>query len=130
MARAASMVLVGLLTIAVACGDDGGGEPIEERIPRSVPDGFPVPADGVISDAAIDPQNHRTEFTITMGSDSLSLIQFFTIELVSQGYVIDRSAGVDDSTWEIEFSQGDLLGTILITDGDGLSRAVVTMNVS
>lgn len=124
------MALVGLLIIAVACGDDAGGEPTEERIPRSVPDGFPVPADGVISDAAIDAENHRTEFTVTVESDSMSLIQFFTIELVSQGYVIDGAAGVDDSTWEIEFSQGDLFGTILITDGDGLSRAVVTMNVS
>lgn len=124
------MALAGLLTIAFACGDDGGGEPIEERIPRSVPDGFPVPADGVISQAAIDRENHRTEFTVTVESDSLSLIQFFTIELVSQGYVIDRSAGVDDSNWEIAFSQGDLFGTILITDADGLSRAVVTMNVS
>lgn len=124
------MALVGLLTIAVACGDDAGGEPIEQRVPRSVPDGFPLPADGVISDAVIDAENHRTEFTVTVESDSTSLIQFFTIELVSQGYVIDGAAGVDDSTWEIEFSQGDLLGTILITDGDGLSRAVVTMNVS
>jgi hypothetical protein len=124
------MALVGLLTIAVACGDVVGGEPIEGRIPRSVPDGFPVPADGVISEAAIDPENHRTEFTVTVESDQLSLIQFFTIELVSQGYVIDGSAGVDDSTWEIEFSQEELFGTILITDGDGLSRAVVTMNVS
>jgi hypothetical protein len=124
------VALIGLLTIAVACGEDTGGVAIEGRLPRSVPDGFPVPLGAVISDATIDRENHRTEFSVTAESDSLSVIQFFTIELVSQGYVIEGSAGVDDSTWEIEFSQGELVGTIRITDGGGLSRAVVTMNVS
>lgn len=124
------MALIGLLTMVAGCGDDAGMGTIEGRLPPSVPSGFPVPADGVISDAVIDRDNHRTEFTVTVESDSLSVIQFFTIELVSQGYVIDGSARVDDSTWEVAFSQEELAGTIRIIDGDGLTRAVVTMNVS
>lgn len=103
----------------------------EGRIPDSVPSDFPIPARAVVGATMVDTVNHRTEFTLNIDSDSLAVIQFFTIELVNQGYVIDRSSSLDQATWEIVFSRNEVAGTILIvSDGGGLTQTVVSMNVT
>lgn len=130
-----TVAFVGLLAVVlVGCGGNGGGDPVrfgEGRVPDSVPDGFPVPPRAVIGATMVDTINHRTEFTVNVESDSLLLIQFYTIELVNQGFVIDRSGGLSDTTWEIVFSRNEVAGSILISSGGGgLSSAVVSLNVS
>jgi hypothetical protein len=126
------LALAALLAITFACG--GSVDQVQNgqgRIPGSVPDDFPVPTQAVVTESVVDAANHRTEFTLEVASDSLGLLQFFTIELVSQGYVIDRSMRLDEETWEVVFSRNEVAGSILImSDGGGHSLAVVSMNVS
>lgn len=119
--------------LLISC-DDGGTEPVrfgKGEIPGSVPADFPVPPNGVIGATMVDTINHRTEFSVNVESDLLSLVQFFTIGLVNEGYVVDRSGSLSQTTWEIGFSRGELSGTILVnSDGGGLSQAVVSMNAT
>ncbi|MDP2623400.1 MAG: hypothetical protein Q8Q29_06345 [Actinomycetota bacterium] len=126
-----ALLIVSILLISC---DDGGVEPVrfgKGEVPGSVPADFPVPPHGVIGATMVDTINHRTEFSVNVESDLLSLVQFFTIGLVNEGYVVDRSGSLGQTTWEIGFSRGELSGTILVSsDGGGLSQAVVSMNAT
>ena len=38
------------------------------------------------------------------------MVQYYTVNLVSSGFVVDSSAGDPLGTWRIEFSRGELRG--------------------
>ena len=62
--------------------------------------------------------------------DYLELVQFYELELVSAGFIIDESAG-SETIWTIRFSDGDLLGDVKVSPvGQGFSQAVVSVNRS
>lgn len=124
------LAVAALACLLVGCGRD---EPVtvgEGEIPGSVPDDFPVPAEAVVGSTLVDRVNHRTEFRLNMSEGSTPVIQFFTVNLVSAGYVVERSAG-DDARWSIQFSRGTLRGTVLVEPaGSGAATALVSINRS
>jgi hypothetical protein len=131
MRRIFILVLAAALLIA-ACGGDP--DPVsfgEGDVPDSVPSDFPIPAGAVIGSTMIDRVNNRTEFAIRVRTDVESLVQFYTVELVGAGYIVERSADGGAGIWEISFSRSDLLGTIAMTSPAlGASQAVVSINRS
>lgn len=127
------MILSVVAVLLVACGggDDETVRFEEGRIPDSVPRDFPVPPGAVIGSAMVDTAHDRTEFSITVGSDLPSVVQFYTISLVNQGYLIQRSEALSQTTWQITFIRGDLTGEILVSsDGGGASQAVVSVDAA
>jgi len=121
------------LVVLVACGgDDDQGVRFEQgRLPDSVPRDFPLPPEATIGETMVDTEHDRTEFTLTVESDLPSVVQFFTISLVNQGYLVDRSQSLSQTTWQMSFQRGDLTGEILISsDGGAASQAIVTLNVT
>jgi len=129
--RLAAWLLI-LSLLVVACGrDDETVRSEEGRIPDSVPSDFPVPPGAVIGSTMVDKAHDRTEFSITVGSDLPSVVQFYTISLVNQGYLIQRSESIGETTWQMIFIRGDLTGEILVSsDGGGASRAVVSVDTA
>ena len=103
----------------------------EGEIPSSVPDDLPVPPGAVVGSTLVDRVNHRTEFALTLAQEADAVVQYYTVNLVSSGFVVDSSAGDPLGTWRIEFSRGELRGDIVIQPGgSGLAAVVVSLNVS
>ena len=124
------MVLSTMLFVSACGGDDGAVEFEDGRIPDSVPRDFPVPEGAVIGATMVDPVNSRTEFSLTVESDLPSIVQFFTIALVNQGYVIERSQSTSQTSWHMSFRRGELSGEILLSsDGSSASQAIVILDV-
>ncbi|HLA67195.1 MAG TPA: hypothetical protein VJP05_06920 [Acidimicrobiia bacterium] len=134
------VAVVALLVAFVvsACGDDtsttdagqavtfGNGE-----IPSTVPKDFPVPDGGVIGDTLVDRINHKTEFSVQVGLDLTSTVQFYDLGLVSAGYVVTSSDSISNQLWRIEFNQGELVGQVTVNSlGGPVSQVVVTLNVA
>ena len=128
------LALCSLALGAAGCGGDGGGEPIvfgEGEIPSPVPDDLPIPPGAVVGSTMVDRVNHRTEFAMTLAQEATAVVQYYTVNLVSAGFVVDSSAGDPLGNWRIEFSRGELRGSIVIQPGGpGLAAAVVSLNVS
>ena len=120
-----------LALVAAACG--GGGEPVtfgEGELPSSVPDGFPVPRDAVVGSSMVDRANHRTEFSLTLRGEMADAVHYYTVSLVSAGFVVDRSQG-DALAWRIDFSRGEVRGNLVIrSGGPGLAAVLVGLNTS
>ncbi|MCU0281147.1 MAG: hypothetical protein MUE66_04820 [Acidimicrobiia bacterium] len=118
---------------AAGCGG-GGGEPIvfgEGEIPSSVPDDLPIPPGAVVGSTMVDRVNHRTEFAMTLPQEATAVVQYYTVNLVSAGFVVDSSAGDPLGNWRIEFRRGELRGSIVIQPGGpGLAAVVVGLNAS
>ena len=133
MYRLLSVALALALATAVAScgGDDASDEPIvfgEGEIPSTFPDDFPIPSDAVIGTSLIDRVGHRSEVELRIPSDLVSTVQFFTVGLVNQGWVIDTSEG-SAAEWTILFSRGESTGLIKVSGATpGASLAVVTLN--
>lgn len=125
------VVLGAVAALLAGCGGDD--EPItfgEGEIPGSVPSGFPVPDGAVVGSTLVDRVNHRTEFALTLRQEATAVVQYYTVNLVSSGYVVDFSEG-DRFTWRIEFSRGEVRGTLVIQPGgSGLAAVVVSLNTS
>jgi hypothetical protein len=128
------LVICALVLAAAGCGGDDAGEPIvfgEGEIPASVPDDLPVPPGAVVGSTLVDRVNHRTEFALTLAQEADAVVQYYTVNLVSSGFVVDSSAGDPLGTWRIEFSRGELRGDLVIQPGGtGLTAVVVALNVS
>lgn len=99
-------------------------------MPESFPRDFPVPAGAVILSTLIDRVNHRSEVNMNVRSELVTAVQFFQVGLVNQGYVVERSERGDGDEWLIEFTRGELRGTIEITHGAGLSVVQIHLNTS
>jgi len=121
-----------LSVLLAACGGDDEEVRFEEgRIPDSVPSDFPVPPGAVIGSTMVDRAHDRTEFSLTVDADLPSVVQFFTISLVNQGYLIQRSESVNQTTWHMSFVRGDLTGEIFVSsDGGGASQAIVSVDAA
>ncbi len=128
------LALCALALGAAGCGGDDGGEPIvfgEGEIPSPVPDDLPIPPGAVVGSTMVDRVNHRTEFAMTLAQEATAVVQYYTVNLVSAGFVVDFSAGDPLGSWRIEFSRGELRGSIVIQPGGpGLAAVVVGLNVS
>jgi hypothetical protein len=128
------LVICALVLAAAGCGGDDAGEPIvfgEGEIPASVPDDLPVPPGAVVGSTLVDRVNHRTEFALTLAQEADAVVQYYTVNLVSAGFVVDSSAGDPLGNWRIEFRRGELRGSIVIQPGGpGLAAVVVGLNAS
>jgi hypothetical protein len=125
------VVVLAASVVAAGCGDDDG-EPItfgEGEIPRSFPDDFPVPPGAVIGSTLVDRVSHRSEFALGAPQDATATVQFFLVELVNEGYVVESSEG-SAAQWFITFSKGDLTGEVSIRPGGSATQAVVSINRS
>jgi hypothetical protein len=136
-----------LVFAAVGCGDDGpdgtattspaptctvsGSDPVtfgEGEIPSSIPGDFPVPDGAVVGSTLVDRVNHRSEFAFTLALDATNVVEYYTLNLVSAGFVVDSSEG-DTVSWRIEFSRGGLRGDMVIQpEGSGLTAVVASFN--
>ena len=97
-------------------------------MPAVVPDGFPVPADFTLVATSGDPNAHLTVVEMDTALGMTDAVRFFSVGLVSGGYVIDRSVA-DGRGWEMEFSRGDFGGSIRFTAGQGsATRVVLSVN--
>ena len=134
--RLAAFLLAGLMLLG-ACGDDdavsGTTQAVvfsEGSIPDSVPDNLPIPDGAVVGTTLVDKINNRTEFRLTIQSDVTSVVRFFEVGLVNQGYVISSSDG-NATEWTIMFSDGELRGTVLTTpQAEGIATSVISVNKS
>ena len=123
---------VSVVFVASACSLAGGQgqevEVTEGSIPSSFPRDFPIPGDATIGETMIDRVNHRSEATLSVESELVPVIQYFQLELVGAGYVVDTSDG-DESQWRIEFFRDELRGSIDITVADQVAVVFISMNV-
>ncbi len=133
--RAFLVVMLVLLVslAAAACGDDDG-EPVtfgEGEVPSTFPDDFPIPPGAVIGTTLVDRVNHRSEFALAVPQAVQEVIQFFLVELVNEGYVVDSSEGTT-ALWTITFSDGDLVGEVSMQpqSSGAATQAVVSINRS
>lgn len=134
--RLAAAALVTLLGSTAACGGDStldtAGDPVvfgEGERPPAIPDDFPIPANAVIGSTMIDRINHRTEMALQVGSDLEATVRYFSVGLVSQGYVVGTSQG-SATSWRIAFSQGELHGEIDFTAAGSATQVLVSVNES
>jgi dUTPase len=133
MSRRFPYLLIALIAVTVVgCGDGAEPEPIEigeGSLPSTMPRDFPVPPNAVIGSTLIDRVNHRTEVTLTMQEEMVPVVQYFQVGLVNAGYVVTRSEG-DRSRWNIEFSKGELMGTIDVNYNSGVAVLFVEVNTA
>ncbi len=98
-------------------------------MPESIPDDFPVPANAAVGATMVDPVNNRTEVRLQMAGTVTSVIRFFEVGLVNQGYVVDSSTG-SPVEWTLRFSDGPLDGRVVISQEDAGVIAVVSVNAA
>ncbi|OFW53342.1 MAG: hypothetical protein A2V75_03190 [Actinobacteria bacterium RBG_16_70_17] len=131
-ARRPLVALLALLVVAavlVGCGSREHVITQEGEIPDSVPDDFPVPADATVGVSVVDQLAHQTEFALALAQGVEEAAQYYLVNLVSSGYVVESSAG-DDTRWGISFSRGALRGTVRIEAGETGCSVVVNINQS
>jgi hypothetical protein len=122
-----SALLAGGLLVATAasCGDDGDSG--SGGLPEAVPADFPLPADAEVLGSSFDAAANRAEFTIEAEEEMTVHVTFFTLELVSRGYVVERSVGTPEG-WLVEYRRGELDGTISLSRIGDATRAVVVID--
>ncbi len=125
----ALLALLAVVAVLVGCGSRERVITEEGEIPDSVPDDFPVPADATVGVSVVDQLAHQTEFALALAQGVEEAAQYYVVNLVSSGYVVDNSAG-DDTRWNISFSRGALRGTVRIDAGGAGSSVVVKINRS
>ena len=128
---AAFVAALGL--VSTACGGDDPADPVEfgeGEVPASMPDSIPIPRGASIGSTLVDRVNNRTEMSIQVRMGYEELVQFYAVELVGAGYLVQESSG-SAASWTILFADGDLQGDIvLVPAGGGLARAVIGVNRS
>lgn len=114
---------------AVACSDDAPAiEFGEGEIPPGFPGDFPIPDGAEIGSTLIDRTNTNSEFSMQVPLSLSGLTQFFSVNLVSEGYVVESSTGTQ-SAWTIEFTRGDLDGSLVMkAAAEGISTVVAEIN--
>jgi len=125
----ALLALLAVVAVLVGCGSRERVITEEGEIPDSVPDDFPVPADATVGVSVVDQLAHQTEFALALTQGVEEAAQYYVVNLVSSGYVVESSAG-DDTRWNISFSRGALRGTVRIEAGGAGCSVVVKINRS
>jgi len=136
VARLVALLLVGALVVA-GCGDDTGagggtGDQVvfgEGEPPPAFPDDFPIPTSAVIGTTLIDRANHRSEMALQIDAVLVAAVQYFTIGLVSQGFVVNSSQGTGQS-WTVTFTRGELSGEVVFQAVGGFTQAVASVNAT
>ncbi|HSQ36402.1 MAG TPA: hypothetical protein VLS92_00745 [Acidimicrobiia bacterium] len=132
-ARRPLLVPLAVLVLVAALGACKSPQRVsvgEGDIPESVPDDFPIPAGATVGLSIVDREAHQTEFVLTVPQGVEEAAQYFLVNLVSSGYVVERSTG-SDTRWDIRFSRDTLRGTFHIEEGgSAVSGVVVSINRS
>lgn len=122
-------VLLLVSITAVACSDDA--PPVEfgeGEVPSGFPGDFPIPDGAEIGSTLTDRTNTRSEFSMRVPLSLSGLTQFFSVNLVSEGYVIASSTGTQLG-WTIDFTRGDLRGSLVMkVVADDVSTVVAEIN--
>jgi hypothetical protein len=129
-------LVVLLVVLTAACG--GGSDPTLDtsngpiivgsgEVPPGFPDDFPIPGDAVIGSTLIDTVGFRSEMSLQIPAEMNAAVQFFSLGLVNEGYVVESSTG-SETSWTIEFSKGELEGTVVVVPIQETSQAVATVN--
>ncbi|HUU61016.1 MAG TPA: hypothetical protein VMX37_01320 [Acidimicrobiia bacterium] len=131
-ARRALLAPLAVGVLIVTLGGCGSPERLsvgEGEIPESVPDDFPVPADATVGASVVDREKHATEFSLDLPRGVEQAAEYYLVNLVSSGYVVETSAG-DATRWNIRFSRETLRGTVRIEAGESGCGVVVNINRS
>ncbi|NNF64770.1 MAG: hypothetical protein HKN07_10990 [Acidimicrobiia bacterium] len=127
--RLLAVIVVTLAVAAGACSQETA-EPIvfgEGSIPSTVPSDFPIPDQASIGSTLVDAVNGRTEVSMIVPASVEESAQFFVVNMLPGGFVIDSSSG-DAARWTISFRRDDLTGEIILQAlSEGTSQAVVTL---
>lgn len=134
------LALAALVAIGAACSDDGNGGTDGSgpavsfgsgSVPETIPADFPIPPGAIIGSTLVDQTNNRTEVELRLRQDQATTIQYFTVNLVNQGYVIDDSSQRGTGRWVVDFRRNELQGSVQITEPTpGASQVIVDLNVS
>jgi hypothetical protein len=122
-----------LVMLTVSCGGKGLDSTDDSVIfgegvrPPAIPNDFPIPPEAVIGSTLIDRTNHRTEMALQVGSDMESVVRYFNIGLVNEGFVVGSSSG-SEAAWKIDFSRDELIGEISFTAQGDITRVLVAVN--
>lgn len=121
--------LVGLMVVLGACSSDNP-EPVvfgSGSLPDSFPSDFPVPDQASIGSTLVDGVNGRTEVSLVIPAPVEESAQFFVVNMLPGGYVVDSSSG-DSGKWTISFRRDDLNGEVILQGvSAGTSQAVITI---
>jgi hypothetical protein len=131
-ARRPLVVLLALVVVTGVLGGCGSRETViteEGEIPDPVPDDFPVPADATVGVSVVDREKHATEFALDLPRGVEQAAEYYLVNLVSSGYVVETSAG-DATRWNMRFSRDTLRGTVRIEAGESGCGVVVNINRS
>lgn len=127
--RLLAVIVVTLAVASSACSQETA-EPIvfgQGSIPSTVPSDFPIPDQASIGSTLVDAVNGRTEVSLVIPASVEESAQFFVVNMLPGGFVIDSSSG-DASTWTINFRRDDLTGEIALQAvAQGTSQALVTL---
>ena len=132
MSRPAALALA-LMVISgcsILSGSDESGSGIdlgEGSPPGAFPADFPMPPNAAVGSTLVDPEAHRSEMTMQVGSPLSVTVQFFTVGLVNGGFVVENSDG-DAQKWTIVFSREALRGTIVVSALGDSSQVLATVN--
>lgn len=110
------VAVVALVLIGCGGGDDDGKSGVEfgsGELPSTVPEDFPLPPEAVISGTLIDWNQGRTEVNMIFPAGMAASATFFDENLPNRGYVVDSSAGSEES-WRITFDNDDVNGEITL----------------
>ena len=66
---------------------------------------------------------------LQIDAEIIAAVQFFTVGLVNQGFVVESSDG-SAITWTITFSRGELTGDIVFQTQGDVSQAVAAVNAA
>ena len=128
--RLLAVFVVALAVASSACSQEAD-EPIvfgQGSIPSTVPSDFPIPDQASIGSTLVDAVNGRTEVSMVIPASVEESAQFFVVNMLPGGFVIDSSSG-DAAQWTIDFRRDDLTGEIMLqAASEGTSQAVVILN--
>ncbi|MBP1632120.1 MAG: hypothetical protein H6Q11_408 [Acidobacteria bacterium] len=131
-ARRPLLVLLAVLVLAAVLGACKSPERLslgEGEVPESVPDDFPIPAGATVGPSVVDRDAHRTEVVLNLSLAVREAAEYYLVNLVSSGYVVESSTG-NDTGWTIRFSRDTLRGTIRIEGAATGCGVVVGINRS
>jgi len=95
-------------------------------IPETMPAEFPIPPDAVVGETSVDRGRSTTVVHLVTAGSIEEAAGFFTVGLVSGGFVVPRS-GEQGEGWEIRFSRLDLRGTVVMAPADAGTAVTVTI---
>lgn len=124
-------LLLAVSLVAAGCGDDDESpdEPLvfgEGELPDSLPDDLPIPAGAAVGSTMVDHPASTTEVNLVINTDLTAAVSEFTVGLVNEGYVVDRSQE-QAGQWLVEFSRDSLTGRMILIPSGRATQATLTV---